>query len=710
MHTEPRRNQEKKMQPLVRFDGGRYVVHEPTLAWLSEQSGPFAVLACAGKFRTGKSFLLNRLLRRAPGEGFGVGETVQACTRGLWVCTDFLEEPAGGTRVLVVDTEGIDALDAESEHDVKVFALAVLLSSVLVYNSMSHLDEAAVQTLSLMTRVAEAVGDASHAPTLYWVLRDFALQLADTAGNPLSHADYLEQALAADGKCATRAAIRRVFPGRHLVTLPRPHKGDSAQRLDAKGPSALQPKFDKFLDQMRTHVCANAAPVRAAGVALSGAVYADYVRTLVDALNAEGAVPKLSDAWTLLARAQHADAERLLLRETEAVCPAGSEEEVRAWATAAVAGARLMPPVDESLAARLVDAVVHHARALGRVEDAAARARRRAAGPWERFVASGYTDGTALLTDTDEGVRAALLAQVVAEGLSEAARLNTARGAEEASLAVATAKAEGEDARAAGAAAEERASALSAELDVLRRPPAREEAATQTEDCDEGSGVEEEEGATAWRLRAEEAEARAAAAARARDEGAAREARMREAFDEGMEALRAETVAQLEEARGARDVARAEARTAADQRASLGVECDKLRAAAREAQETVVEAHRAALDASRRRDTETRALADATRREHATVVARAEVSAAEARATKRRVDELVEEAADAKRLRTERARDEGEREALRAQLTTARSEAEALRAVHVELASKVAVLEATAKLASCKRDLTTGGR
>ena len=139
-------------------------------------STPVAVLAVAGMYRTGKSFLLNQLVD-AP--RFRVGNTTESCTRGIWLCKRFLEGANGGPRVLVLDTEGIDALDVESTHDVRIFALAVLLSSSFAFNSMSHLDEAAVQTLSLMTRVAESVSTEHHAPSLYWVLRDFALQLVD---------------------------------------------------------------------------------------------------------------------------------------------------------------------------------------------------------------------------------------------------------------------------------------------------------------------------------------------------------------------------------------------------------------------------------------------------------------------------------------------------------------------------------------------------
>jgi hypothetical protein len=38
----------------------------------------------AGLYRTGKSYLLNRMLLNRP-SGFGVGPTVNACTKGLWI-------------------------------------------------------------------------------------------------------------------------------------------------------------------------------------------------------------------------------------------------------------------------------------------------------------------------------------------------------------------------------------------------------------------------------------------------------------------------------------------------------------------------------------------------------------------------------------------------------------------------------------------------
>lgn len=52
------------------------------LARINQRVG---VIAVAGKYRTGKSFLLNRVIINQNHGGFGVGPTINPCTKGLWL-------------------------------------------------------------------------------------------------------------------------------------------------------------------------------------------------------------------------------------------------------------------------------------------------------------------------------------------------------------------------------------------------------------------------------------------------------------------------------------------------------------------------------------------------------------------------------------------------------------------------------------------------
>ena len=110
---------------------------------------------------------------------FGVGPTVNPCTKGLWVWVE--PDPTCQNRtMLVIDTEGLGALDEESNHDMKIFCLAVLLSTTFIYNSVGSIDENALQTLSLVLNLVSNIDQQnSPRPHFIWVVRDFSLQMID---------------------------------------------------------------------------------------------------------------------------------------------------------------------------------------------------------------------------------------------------------------------------------------------------------------------------------------------------------------------------------------------------------------------------------------------------------------------------------------------------------------------------------------------------
>ena len=46
-----------------------------------ERNNKIGIIALVGKYRTGKSFLLNRVLLNKKNHGFGVGPTIKPCTK-----------------------------------------------------------------------------------------------------------------------------------------------------------------------------------------------------------------------------------------------------------------------------------------------------------------------------------------------------------------------------------------------------------------------------------------------------------------------------------------------------------------------------------------------------------------------------------------------------------------------------------------------------
>lgn len=61
-------------------DKSIFQVTDEARHFLSELTGPLAVVTVTGLYRTGKSYLINRMLLNRK-QGFGVGNSINACTK-----------------------------------------------------------------------------------------------------------------------------------------------------------------------------------------------------------------------------------------------------------------------------------------------------------------------------------------------------------------------------------------------------------------------------------------------------------------------------------------------------------------------------------------------------------------------------------------------------------------------------------------------------
>ncbi len=68
---------------LIVFDNElkvEFEINEETRDFLKKLNAPIGVISVAGMYRTGKSYLLNRMLQNQT-RGFDVGPTINACTK-----------------------------------------------------------------------------------------------------------------------------------------------------------------------------------------------------------------------------------------------------------------------------------------------------------------------------------------------------------------------------------------------------------------------------------------------------------------------------------------------------------------------------------------------------------------------------------------------------------------------------------------------------
>ncbi|XP_014518870.1 guanylate-binding protein 1 isoform X1 [Vigna radiata var. radiata] len=305
-------------------ENGRFRMDPEAVATLQLVKEPIGVVSVCGRARQGKSFILNQLLGRT--SGFHVASTHRPCTKGLWLWSTPLKRTSlDGTEynLLLLDSEGIDAYDQTGTYSTQIFSLAVLLSSMFIYNQMGGIDEAALDRLSLVTqmtkhiRVRASGGRSSvselgqFSPIFVWLLRDFYLDLVED-NRKITPRDYLEIALRpvqGSGRDITakneiRDSVRDLFPDRECFTLVRPLNNENdLQRLDQISLQNLRPEFRSGLDALAKFVFERTRPKQVGATMMTGPVLIGITESYLDALN-HGAVPTISSSWQSVEEAE----------------------------------------------------------------------------------------------------------------------------------------------------------------------------------------------------------------------------------------------------------------------------------------------------------------------------------------------------------------------------------------------------------------------
>ncbi|XP_062407087.1 guanylate-binding protein 1-like [Sardina pilchardus] len=294
-------------------EDGSLSVSSETLKILQQIQQPVVVVAIVGVYRTGKSFLMNQLAGKST--GFPLGNTIESKTKGIWMWCVPHPTKEGHTLVLL-DTEGFqDVEKGDTKHDIKLFVLAILLSSTLVYNSRATIGNRTIEDLHYVTELTEhikinaneeegnSVQFVNFFPNFICAVRDFTLE-KKINGKKVTDDEYLDHALqlktGTSGKIASynlpRECIRNYFPSRKCFTFPFPTNPDNMSNLEKMNKSDLLPTFVRVAEQFCQFVYEKShAKVLKDGFKVNGKVLGELVMLYVDIISS-GGMPCLENA------------------------------------------------------------------------------------------------------------------------------------------------------------------------------------------------------------------------------------------------------------------------------------------------------------------------------------------------------------------------------------------------------------------------------
>ncbi|XP_037436575.1 guanylate-binding protein 4-like isoform X2 [Triticum dicoccoides] len=288
--------------PIVEPDYGhtKLRLSEQGLEAIRRIENPIAIVGVIGPYRSGKSFLLNQLLSLSCDKGFGVGHMRDTKTKGIWIWGKPVEMDVDGTKVsvLYLDTEGFESVGKSNVYDDRIFALATVLSSVLIYNLPETVREADISRLSFAVEIAEEFygrvkGEeiAFEPAKLLWLIqRDFlqgksvqqmvneALQRVpnDNGNKYIDEVNQIRDSLAIMGNNST------------AFSLPQPHL--QRTKLCDMEDKELEPLYVTRREQLKQVVGSIIKPKFVQGKTLNGKEFVSFLQQILEALN-KGEIP-----------------------------------------------------------------------------------------------------------------------------------------------------------------------------------------------------------------------------------------------------------------------------------------------------------------------------------------------------------------------------------------------------------------------------------
>ncbi|XP_035664224.1 guanylate-binding protein 6-like [Branchiostoma floridae] len=287
---------------------------QEALALLEGIEEPVSVLAICGPCRTGKSYILSRLLGTS--DAFELGHFADPQTFGIWMGTKVLR--GKDFTIVLLDTEGIDAPAASAVQDASILVLTILLSSRVIYNSLNVPCKGDLEKMQCFIQLAKGLtvkkGEKIQTslfheffPDFLWLLRDASLKFRDKNGKNITPTKYLiTEVLESDPdnfpestSDAVGRAILKFFPSVECKTLERPSEKKEVMNNIAQHTEKLNPEFNQGVENLTEWLLQKSRAKKGFDKVstISGLALSIMAKQYVEAVNDPNSIPTLDNTW-----------------------------------------------------------------------------------------------------------------------------------------------------------------------------------------------------------------------------------------------------------------------------------------------------------------------------------------------------------------------------------------------------------------------------
>ncbi|KAJ7380916.1 hypothetical protein OS493_004501 [Desmophyllum pertusum] len=297
---------------------------------------PVCVVSIVGPCRDGKSYVLGEVFGEK--DVFSIGHEMDPETMGLWmwiVPQKFKDSHGRDFTVILLDSEGINAVTAEGQNDNQIFTLTVLLASVLIYNSKGVPKRNDLNDLNFIVKLSQRIRIQSKDghddqelfrntfPFFIWLLRDVAQKLPSDCrdiNQYFSTRVFKESAAntASDekGHQTITEGILNLFSGFEAFALPAPSSDDDIMQDISNSRDKLNPKFLEGLKRFESLLKSKLAskPSINKGEKVTGEALGALVKLYTDAINDPDAVPNVETAWDTYVKTKCSEAKKEALK------------------------------------------------------------------------------------------------------------------------------------------------------------------------------------------------------------------------------------------------------------------------------------------------------------------------------------------------------------------------------------------------------------